>query len=662
MLCDTLMRIDIHKESLVSNVKNKCQIVFISPYKKLTQLFLNTAKNFDCSINVIEGAFDSVANEIASLPDDVDIIISRGGTAGVISKYTIKPVVSIKASVIDLLATLIPYKGKYKKIAIISYHNKIIGVDVVSDALNIDIQQYIFHERADIYSILYNIYKDVDLVIGGVLIAHTADMFNIPFQIFEAGADAIYNALQEAMDIFSADLDSRKKAAQLNTIFSTLTEGVIVTDVNDKVTLINNVALEILNCNIDNVIGSNILDVVPSSLTMQVLKTKNKHSGQLIDINNVTYISNRTPIINNDIPVGVVCVISEADAIIKAGHRLRRKEASSRGFISRYKFDSIITQNESMLELIELCKYYSKTNANILIYGESGTGKELFAQSIHQHSNRSEFPFIAINCAAIPENLLESELFGYADGAFTGASRKGKAGLFEIAHNGTLFLDEISELPLLMQGKLLRVLQEKEILRVGSNEIIPVNVRIIAATNRKLTEQISSGEFRRDLYFRLNILNITIPPLNKRMDDIPLLLTAFLRSYNCILSPKEILSVEQVLRDHNYMGNIREFKSIVERFSILYTVFQPSDINEFMRDYCLECEEENKPVAHHNHSNQLVIQLPMLDDFKSMTKYCQRKIIEHSVEQNNNDVASTAEVLKISKMTLWRHLHEGFVE
>lgn len=642
----------------MASLKNKCQIVFVAPYKQLSRLFLDTAKHFYCDVDIIEGAFDSVVSEIVNLPDSVDAIISRGGTASIISDYTIKPVISIKASAIDLLAVLTPYKEKYKKIAVISYEHKLIGVDIVSNALNIEIQQYVFHERTDISNILHGIQNNVDLVVGGVLVSDTAGILNIPFQLFEAGEDAIYNALQDAITIFKTDLDSRKKAAQLNTIFSTLTEGIIVTDADDKVSIINNVALNILDRSIEKVVGSNILDVVPSSLTMQVLKTKNKHAGQLIDINNVTYIANRTPIINNGMSVGVVCILSESDTIINASHRLRRKEALSRGFVSRYTFDSIITQNKNMLDLIELCKHYSRVDANVLIYGESGTGKELFAHSTHQYSHRSEFPFVAINCAAIPENLLESELFGYTDGAFTGANRKGKPGLFEMAHNGTIFLDEIGELPLQMQGKLLRALQEKEILRVGGSEIIPVNVRVIAATNRNLTEQIASGQFRRDLYFRLNVLNMRIPTLNERLDDISILLRVFLLHFNCELSLKDFSSVEKVLSNHNYFGNVRELKSIVERFSILYTAFQPKDIKEFMETYCLEADMFQDNTLPQSHNNKISIQLTEMNDFKLMTQYCQRQIIEHYIERHDKNIGMVSDLLKISKMTLWRHLNE----
>ncbi|WDC84728.1 sigma 54-interacting transcriptional regulator [Caloramator sp. mosi_1] len=189
----------------------------------------------------------------------------------------------------------------------------------------------------------------------------------------------------------------------------------------------------------------------------------------------------------------------------------------------------IITNSPKMKECINIAKKIAKSDYTVLINGESGTGKEMIAQSIHNYSNRSIYPFVAVNCAALPENLLESELFGYEKGAFTGALKEGKIGLFEIANNGTIFLDEIGDMPLKLQTRLLRVLQEKQIMRVGSDNIINVNVRVIAATNKDLKKLVDEGLFREDLYYRINVLPISLPPLRERKEDIMPLLESFLK-------------------------------------------------------------------------------------------------------------------------------------
>jgi len=192
-----------------------------------------------------------------------------------------------------------------------------------------------------------------------------------------------------------------------------------------------------------------------------------------------------------------------------------RREMYFKGYTAKFHFDDIVAHDPITQKTIDLAKRFASTNAAILIHGESGVGKEVFAQSIHSASMRSSRPFVAMNCAAIPESLIESELFGYVDGAFTGARKKGKPGLFELAHGGTIFLDEISEMPFHLQARLLRVLQEHQVMRLGDDKIIPVDVRIIAATNRDLPMLIKSGQFRNDLYWRLNVLNLYLPPLRE---------------------------------------------------------------------------------------------------------------------------------------------------
>jgi len=230
-------------------------------------------------------------------------------------------------------------------------------------------------------------------------------------------------------------------------------------------------------------------------------------------------------------------------------------------------FDGFISKNEDMKDMIRKAKRIVNSTANVLIRGATGTGKEVLAKAIHFEGNRKNHPFVAVNCAAIPESLLESELFGYAGGAFTGANREGKAGRFELANNGTLFLDEIGDLPLSLQPKLLRVLQEKEIERVGGNKSLPVNVRVITATHRNLEEMVQSGTFREDLYYRINVIPLHTKLLKERRDDIPFFLQYFICKYCSILNRPYMtmdLQVEQWLIQYDWPGNIRQLENVVE--------------------------------------------------------------------------------------------------
>src|SRR5690625_1179420 len=246
-----------------------------------------------------------------------------------------------------------------------------------------------------------------------------------------------------------------------------------------------------------------------------------------------------------------------------------RKKIHLRGHIAKYRFNHIITRSELVKSTIDTAKSYSKVDSNVLIIGETGTGKEMYAQSIHNQSYRKNKPFVAINCAALPENLLESELFGYAEGAFTGAMKGGKQGIFELAHQGTLFLDEIGEVSAKLQSRLLRVLEEREVMRIGDDKVIPVHVRIIAATNKNLLKMVKDNLFREDLYYRLSVLDLYLPPLRAYKEDIPLLTNYFIEKFSTEWAIKITDGAYKKLSEQNWDGNIRQLQNFCERWSVL---------------------------------------------------------------------------------------------
>ena len=258
------------------------------------------------------------------------------------------------------------------------------------------------------------------------------------------------------------------------------------------------------------------------------------------------------------------------DKIRKEQEQLRKENIRLRRELNKkYSFTSIIGNSRKMQEVFYLITQVAKSNANVLLLGESGTGKELVANAIHYNSLRHANPLVKVNCAALPENLVEAELFGYEKGAFTGANRE-KVGKFELANSGTIFLDEVGSLAFESQGKLLRVLQEKELERLGSTSVIKVNVRLIAATNQDLASAVEIGAFREDLFYRLNVINITIPPLRERREDILLLIDYFLKKYNKNeVLPQLSNAAKQILLDYDYPGNIRQLENIIQRAVIL---------------------------------------------------------------------------------------------
>lgn len=355
-------------------------------------------------------------------------------------------------------------------------------------------------------------------------------------------------------------------------ILENLPLGVIVIDANSNVTSANEYTLKLVNKNINQVLGRNINEVIPYSSLPKVIKTKEKSSGETMQINEHIVITNRSPIISNNKAIGAIGVFQDISELAKKLEHYQEelnyyKEELQKHTLKNNHFANIIGSSGSLKEALLIAEKASHSTSTVLIRGESGTGKELIAKAIHNHSKRKDKPFVRVNCAAIPENLLESELFGYEKGAFTGAI-KNKPGKFLLADGGTIFLDEIGDMPKTMQVKLLRVLQEKEFESIGSNETHKVDVRVLAATNRNLEEMLKSGDFREDLYYRLNVISISLPPLRERKEDINLLIEHFINKLSITLN-KKITHIDkeaiQYLQSYNWPGNIRELQNIIER-------------------------------------------------------------------------------------------------
>ena len=308
-----------------------------------------------------------------------------------------------------------------------------------------------------------------------------------------------------------------------------------------------------------------------------------------------------------------------------------------------YTFDSLIGNSLTFLDAKDQAKKAAKSDSNVLILGESGTGKELFAHSIHNDSKRSMGVFIKVNCAAIPAELLESELFGYEEGSFTGAKKGGKIGKFEAADGGTIFLDEIGELPLHMQVKLLRVLQEKEVERVGSTRSIPIDVRIIAATNRNLEEMVEKGEFRLDLYYRLKVMTIVVPKLSERSEDIPKLVHHFLRKYQKLMN-KQIEGISdralRILNSYSWPGNIRELENSIER-----ALNMVDEAEMITSDHLPE-----EIRGYKSPSSTLTL--------NEVMEETERHTIINYLELMNGNKSETAKVLGISRTTLYEKMNK----
>ncbi|OOP70771.1 sigma 54-interacting transcriptional regulator [Clostridium beijerinckii] len=372
--------------------------------------------------------------------------------------------------------------------------------------------------------------------------------------------------------------EERDSKEILNTVIETAYDGMIIIDKQGIVTMISNAYTEFLGIKREDAIGRHVNEVIENTRMPIVLETGKEEVAQLHKIKGSYMIASRIPIVKNGEIIGVVGKVlfrnvKELNSLYKRISVIEKELATYKSKLrefnkANYSLENIIGESEPIVMAKAIVEKAAHTNSNVLILGESGTGKEIFAHAIHSESNRHEGPFVKVNCAAIPSDLLESELFGYEAGAFTGAKKEGKIGKFEIANEGTIFLDEIGDMPLHMQVKLLRVIQEREVEKVGGVASKKINIRIIAATNRNLERLVEEGKFREDLYYRLNVVTIEIPPLRERGNDIILISNHLIKKLSVDLDKKVkgiSKEAEQYLKTYEWKGNVRELENVLER-------------------------------------------------------------------------------------------------
>ncbi|NLL85072.1 MAG: sigma 54-interacting transcriptional regulator [Syntrophomonadaceae bacterium] len=431
----------------------------------------------------------------------------------------------------------------------------------------------------------------------------------------------------------------------------------IMVDKEGKVIFINKTYLRILKLSKKEVIGKHIGTITPRSRTLVVLKTGRAEVGYNWIVNDQHLIATSLPVYENNEIIGsfaysIFLNIYEAKNLVEdlLSELNMYKSQVNCLLRSKYDFDDIIGEDQRLKDLKFLAAQIAHhKNTTVLISGESGTGKELFAHAIHNSSCRSPFPFVRVNCAAIPENLLEAELFGYEKGAYTGANKEGKLGKFELANGGTIFLDEIGEMPLSMQSKLLVVLQEQIIERLGGVQPIKVDVRVIAATNRELSQMVQEGTFREDLFYRLNVFNINIPALRNHKRDIPILVNHFIDKLNSRLNT-HISGISKdgldYLCQYHWPGNIRELENVLERALILADMEKSRQLGRKhfnLSDYDRpELLSDGKPG----------------ESLKAMIEEYEKTALLKTLEKTDFDKKRTAAYLNIDLSSLYRKMRK----
>ena len=422
--------------------------------------------------------------------------------------------------------------------------------------------------------------------------------------------------------------NNKSLSAQWNLLFDNINQAVAIISSQNHINSFNIHFSKLIpsNENIDT-----INDLISFRPQLNIINTEKEIDNELIEVIGKKYILNLNYLDLDNKKLGKILRLEPYNQIVNMHQNIHKKIIGD-GHIAKYNFEDIIGEDISIKRVKQLGKKFAQSNFPVLIYGESGTGKELIASSIHNNSNRKEMPFLAVNCAGIPDNLLESEFFGYEGSSFTGAKKSGSVGLFEKAHGGTLFLDEISELPYPLQGKLLRAIQEKEIRKIGSTQTISVDVRIIAATNKNLELLVENGLFRNDLYFRLNVFSLSLPPLRKRNNDIKLLCNYFIKQKNQLATT----SFFDFAKKYNWPGNIRELQNIIDYMSVVCD--GPLDI-KCLPDYILKKEMLNSSL---DKKNLFYIVLKSIKECKDNSKSTGRRYLSSYISSYYSKISESS--------------------
>ena len=625
-------------------------ITFVAPYPESINVINDMLANTEIPKSVNFNVFHLVGSENAMKIDwSSDIVIARGLTYNTL-KANLKNVQLIEIAVTgyDILKAVQKAIETYnpKKVAIVLANGIEVDVNFIKKIFKIDVSFFSVsneHGVEEIYNFIKNS-GEFDAIVGGLTVYKYAKVDNFNAVRVHTGNEAIKMAIQEAITAVNVTHRERRRTQLLTTMVETLEEGIIAIDSENNIYTLNDVAKRMFGITETNIIGQKIENYIPAKVIVN--NYENYDDAIIKKVNNNQILIKYRPLIVDGINDGLIIILTYIDDLQKTEIDVRKK-LSKKGLTAKYNFEDIVGSSATLQRTKTVAEKYASTDSDVLIIGETGTGKELFAQSIHNNSKRMNQPFVALNCAAINENLLESELFGYTEGSFTGAVKGGRIGLFELAHKGTLFMDEIAELPLSLQAKLLRVLQEKEIRKLGDDKIIPVDVRIIAATNVNLHEMVEDGKFRQDLLYRLDILNLAIPPLRAREEDVECLSKQFISKYDFNGMPIEIQNnAVEMLKQYKWKGNIRELRNICERLCVLNTtgVITTENVRE---------------VLYVNFDSKQIF-ADDINYFSKNEKTKQKK--EKKEEENMEDLQrkptmdELAKQMGISRTTLWRRL------
>jgi propionate catabolism operon transcriptional regulator len=618
-------------------------------YPQIRQLAMPVLAEYRgrAEIEVVEGAFGNALSLAQSRVNagSVDVFVSAGSNASLLRQSLQAPVATIQLSGFDIMQCLIKASTLTQRIGIVMFGQNIPELDAVRHLLNIEIRQHVYQSREDVRTAIGSLKADgFEVVVGPSLAVSMAEEAGLK-GLLAYSIGSIRQGFEHALELARVARLEAGRYEQLSSVLHNLHDAVLAVDRQERIVAINPAMQRLLGHPEHAALGLPLSELVPELSLVTTLRSGRVERGVVQRYAGRDWVLNRTPMREAGEVVGAALTVYDAGTIHEADNRLRMQQRQLQN-TARHHFDDLLGLSSSLQRTVATARRYAQTDLGVLLVGESGTGKEMFAQAMHNESARRGRPFVAINCAAFPETLLESELFGHEEGAFTGARRGGRRGLFEAAHTGTLFLDEIGDMPLTLQTRLLRVLQEREITRLGSNQAIPIDVRIMAATHQDLPALLHERHFRQDLYYRLNTLRLALPALRERRSDIPALVQALVAScLDRLRAPRPVAEALEPLMPHlmahSWPGNVRELENISERIAVYLMQFKPGTAVDF-GPFQLEC-----PELFHTQPHFPLKQLP-----------ARIERAQQALKEQGGSHARAARQLGIARTTLWRWLRQ----
>ncbi len=505
----------------------------------------------------------------------VDVFVSRRGTGELLRQNFSTPVLTLPMSELEIIHCLRSSCPRGSLVLVPIFGETYAGLSQLEELIGVRIVQHVYTNFTELETLVQRgIHWNVDFVAGGGSTQRLAQKYGISFVSLAPSREQFLSILDSAANVASFYREKESMINEMQGMMDSMMDGFLSVDAQGTILACNTVARDLLGAQKrEEIIGASIFTYMTESIFHEILHAEHGHDEKVISMNATPMVVHSTVVKRRNSVEKALFSLRKVQDVIRQSGSIR--SAISGGFETHYRLSDMVYKSTAIHDIINLCRIYAKTNSSVLIGGETGTGKEIISQGIHNSSKRKKKPFVSINCAELPEHLLESELFGYDEGAFTGSRKGGKAGFFELAHGGTLLLDEIDSASTLVQSKLLRVLQEKEIMRIGGKRKIPIDVRVLATSGRDLWEAVCQGSFRKDLFFRLNVMSVHIPPLRDRLEDVEALLPHFLLYFaQRENTQKPTLRREhiQLLKKYPWPGNIRQLRHFAERF-VLYSSF-----------------------------------------------------------------------------------------